>query len=317
MAPLRARYFKKLTLEGYDVVISVCNAEAKAITVKGGTHICYMQGPPTQYYWGLYDQYIANPGFGMLNPLARWGLKTLVKPMRRADLAASRQPDIFIANSNYVRGEIERYYGRDSAIIHPPVDVEKMAKLAERVTAKDCVRIRQRLFKGGNFYIVAGRQVSWKRFDLAIGACQKLGRNLLVVGGGPEHANLVRLAGNDKHIKFLPRYNGAEEIAQYFVAARGLIFSNLEPFGIVPVEAMACGLPVIAFDQGGSRDMVIGGENGVFFDGQTTKSVAMAIKEFERIGFDRAKVTKSVERFGEKRFDENFRRVVHEALRKD
>jgi glycosyltransferase involved in cell wall biosynthesis len=191
-----------------------------------------------------------------------------------------------------------------------------METAAKKVKSKDVKAIKSKLFDGEDFYIVAGRQVSWKRFDLAISACRKLKRNLLVVGDGPEHSNLVKLASEDRHIKFLPRYNGASEIARYFVAARGLIFPSLEPFGIVPVEAMACGLPVVAYGQGGSRDMVIEGKNGVFFDEQSADSVASGIRKFEKLKFDDEQVAKLAERFDETKFDKNFRKAVNEALKK-
>ena len=312
MAPLRALYFNHLRLDGYDVVISVCNAECKGIKTPSSTlHIAYLQGPPTQYYWGLYDQYVNNPGFGKLNWLARIGLKLLVKPMRKSDYKAAQVPDMLVANSNYVSDEINKYYGRSSEIIFPPVAVESMQRAVKKVTKKQVDGVKQELFNGEDFYIAVGRQVNWKRFDLAIEACLKTVENLLIIGDGPEHDRLVKLAGNSANIKFLPRYNGPEEIAKYFKSAKGMIFSSLEPFGIVPVEALACGLPVLAYKRGGSADIVEDGVNGQFFDEQTVDSLAEAVAKFNEAKFDRSKIAKTAERFKPSIFDKAFDDLIN------
>ena len=321
MAPLRAFYFNHLRIEGYDVVISICNAECKGVKTPDSTlHIAYLQGPPTQYYWGLYDQYIANPGFGRLNWLARLGLKLLVKPMRRSDLKSSHRPDLLVANSNYVLEEIDKYYHRDGVVIFPPVNTTAMAAAARQVSAKQVGEICRQLFDGRDYYIVAGRQVNWKRFDLAVTACAKAVENLLIVGDGPEHRRLVELAGDNPHIKFLPKYNGAEEIAGYFKAAKGFIFTSLEPFGIIPVEALSCGLPLLAYSQGGAADIVEDGVNGQFFDRQSTESVVKGLKGFNVAKYKRAQVARTAERFSMATFDKAFTELVQksgEALPRD
>ena len=168
MAPLRVFYFKHLDLSEYDLVISIANAEAKGVkTSPSSVHVAYLQGPPTQYYWGQYDAYIKNPGFGKLNFLARWGLKTLIKPMRKADLAEAKRPDLLIANSNYVANEIKKYYTRDSQVVYPPVDVSGLRHTKVKPVNP---------FGKAEFYVVTGRQVNWKRVDLAVDACIKTNR---------------------------------------------------------------------------------------------------------------------------------------------
>ena len=313
IAPLRAHYFNHLYLTGYDIVISVCNAECKGIKVVNGTrHIAYLQGPPTQYYWGMYDQYIANPGFGKLNWLARLGLKLLVKPMRRSDWRAAQRPDTLLANSNYVADEIKRYYGRSSQVLFPLAQVDQIKLVSQQVKAKDIRQIRQELFGGGSFYVVAGRQVNWKRFDLAIQACLKTGENLLVIGSGPEHNLLVKLVGDSSQIKFLPKYDGVGEIVKYYRSAKGLIFPSLEPFGIVPVEALASGLPVLAFRRGGSADIIRDGINGLFFLEQTVDSLAEGIKRFNVAQFNHNQVAKSAERFSTDHFQKNIKQIIEQ-----
>lgn len=313
MAPLRAIYFNHLKLRDYDVVISVCNAECKGLWTPDSTlHIAYLQGPPTQYYWGQYDRYIENPGFGKLNWLARWGLKLFLKPMRRSDYRAAQRPDLVVANSDYVLDEMKRYYGRDGAAIHPPVQVAKMRAAAKSIKAADVQGIKRRLFGGQDFYVVVGRQVNWKRFDLAVSACGKSGENLLVIGDGPEHDQLVRLAAGQGNIKFLPRYNNATEIAGYYRAAKGLIFPSLEPFGIVPVEALACGLPVLALHQGGALDMIKDGQNGLFFDNQTVDSLAAGLSKFNVAQFKQATVARSANAFCPAEFERRFSQLIEQ-----
>lgn len=305
MAPLRALYFSHLKLNGYDVVLSIVNSEAKGIKTDG-YHIAYLQGPPVQYYWGMYDEYIKHPGFGKLDWLARLGLKILVRPMRWSDLTLSRRPDLIVANSTYVAQEVKQYYGRTAEVLPPPVAVWRLSKLKAKPYPK---------FDGQPFFMVAGRQVNWKRFDLAIKACLKAKVNLLVVGDGPEHKKLVQLAGDSPRIKFLPRYDTPERLANYFRAAEGFIFCSKEPFGITPVEAMACGLPVLAFNQGGSLDIVRRGVNGDFFNAQSVEALARALKKWHRSDYDTRRVKRSVQQFDETEFIEQLKQVVNDARR--
>lgn len=303
IAPLRVIYFNNLDLSDYDVVISVANAEAKGVKTGDKTvHISYLQGPPVQYYWGLYDSYIENPGFSKFNFLARTGLRLLIKIMRKADFKASKKPDYLVANSNYVAAEIKKYYKRDSRVVFPPVAIDEI---------KNNKVMPINPFSGQPFFMVAGRQVNWKRFDLAVKACMKLQKNLLVIGDGPEHNSLVELAKKSKNIKFLPRYNGVKEIKSYFLAAEAMIFPSLEPFGIVAVEALAAGLPLIALDYGGAKD-IVNKDNGCFFENQTVDGLADVISKFKKSQFNKAKVSCSADQFKTDNFKTNFKKLVKE-----
>ncbi len=300
---LRQWYFNRLDLSDYDVVISVTGAEAKGVRTGPDTlHISYMHAP-TQYYWTLYDQYMAHPGFGVLDPLVRLGLKLLVKPLRKRDYAAAQRPDIIVSISSYIQLEIQKHYHRDSVIIAPTVAVTEIQRLVTERKASS----------GRQGYIISGRQVSWKRVDLAIGACIKLNKQLLVVGDGPEHAQLVEQARGHKNIRFLPRYNGVGEIVEHFAGAKAFLFPSLEPFGIVPVEALAAGTPVVALRKGGALDFVRDGRNGVFFDEQTVDSLAEAIRRIDTMSFDALSVSRSAKKFSEDNFKEQLYDLVQKA----
>ncbi|MBR5647760.1 glycosyltransferase [Candidatus Saccharibacteria bacterium] len=298
LGPLRQRYFNKLNLSEYDLVISVTGAEAKSVNVPNGKHICYCH-VPTQYYWGMYDAYVKNPGFGLLNPLVRFFFKLFVGPLRKADLKSARKPDYYVTISEYSREQIKKYYGRDAVIIHPPVEIKdfKAAKKEKE-----------------DYFVVTSRQVNWKRIDLAIKACMMTQRHLVVIGEGPENKRLKKLAAGSKHIKFL-KLMKKDKLAGYLAEAKGYIFPSMEPFGIAPVEALAAGCPVIAFAEGGARDYIKDGKNGVLFAEQTAKSLAEAIMKFGKMKFDPEKVSKSADSFDETRFDKELTDFINEKIK--
>lgn len=299
---LRQWYFSHLDLTEYDIVISVTGAEAKAVkTRKNALHVCYMHAP-TQYYWTLYDQYIKDPGFVVFNPVVRVALKALIKPLRRADYRSAQNPDIVVANSSYIKEEIKKHYHRDSIVIPPNVDVTEIQKLAKAPQAK----------REG--FIIYGRQVSWKRFDIAIMAAKLSNEKLLVIGDGPEHHRLVQLADGTANISFLPRYNGIKEIVTHIQSSRAFLFPSLEPFGIAPVEAIAAGTPVIGLKKGGALDIVEEGINGVFFDEQTAESMMEAIKRFDGHTFDTEAVKASATKFSEEKFKKCLAELIEKAV---
>ena len=313
LGPLRQRWFSKLDLSEYDLIISVTGAEAKSVKsgkwlhANGekavnpkGIHISFCH-VPTQYYWQMYDEYVKNPGFSVLNPIVRCFFKLLVGPMRRADLKGAQRPDYYITISEYAKEMIKKYYGRESVVIHPPVEVEHF-------------KVRDNHSNGSSYYITTSRQVNWKRIDLAVKACMMTQRKLMVVGEGPEHQKLVKLAKGADLIEFVPLVD-KKRLAELLAGAKGYIFPSLEPFGIAPVEALASGCPVIAFNEGGARDYVKDGENGLLFEKQTAKSLAEAILKFEKMKFDSKKVSKSVDDYSVKRFEKEIKSYVEEKLK--
>lgn len=369
LGPLRQRWFSKLDLSEYDLIISVTGAEAKAVKSgkwlhdhgyksknPKGIHISYCH-VPTQYYWQMYNEYVENPGFGLLNPLVRFFFKLLVKPLRSADYKAAQRPDYYVTISEYAKGLIARYYKRDSVVIHPPVDTDafKTGAGPDCIYFSDADRLesleRHTLGRGQNrpdgrtcpgrqeytsqrfksglgsrpqknicdhphlpYYITTSRQVNWKRIDLAVKACIKVGRKLMVVGEGPEHDRLVKMAKGSDLVEFVPLVD-KERLAELLAGAKGYLFPSMEPFGIAPVEALAVGCPVIAYGEGGARDYVIDGKNGLLFEKQTVKSLVEAISKFEKMKFERGKIAKTVENFGAERFDKEVKDYVREKLR--
>ena len=299
LGPLRVKWFSKLDLTEYDLVISVTGAEAKCVSrlKPGAKHISYCHAP-TQYYWQLYDTYIKNPGFGIFNPIVRFFFKSMVKPLRKADFEAAARVDEFITISEYTKELIAKYYKREATVIHPPVEVGAFKYKDAEV---------------GNYYIVTSRQVNCKRLDLAVKACLKLKRELIVIGEGPEHRKLVKMASNSEFVKFLP-LAGREELALYLRNARGYIFPSMEPFGIAPVEALSVGCPVVAFGKGGALDYISDGKNGILFEKQTIDSLAVAILEFEKKKFNRELVAESAREFSVQRFDREMKEFVNEKV---
>ena len=343
LGPLRQFYFSHLDLSEYDLIISVTGAEAKS--VKSGKRL-HEKGKKSKNPKGIHiSYYLEDPGFGVLNGVVRCFFRLLVRPLRRADYKAAQNPDYYVTISDYAKDSIRKYYDREAVVVHPPVEIEdfkqgnKDKKSQEGEAAKLNNKIIKSQGKGSNesgnglkksqdgdysqvvenfdiakSYIVTSRQVNWKRLDLAVGACLKLGRPLLVVGEGPEHNKLVKMAGDSELISFLP-LTGKKNLALLLQNAKGYLFPSLEPFGIAPVEALAAGCPVIAYSEGGAKDYVVDGENGVLFKAQTVDSLSQAISRFERMKFERAKIVESAGVFSVKRFDREIRSYVKEKLK--
>jgi glycosyltransferase involved in cell wall biosynthesis len=295
---LRAWSFSRLDFSEYDLVLSSSGAEAKGIKTGPHTiHICYCHSP-THYYWIRHDEYLDNPGFPFgLNWLARIGLKLLIGPLKRWDRHAAKQPDYLIANSAHTQAMIKRYYRRESTVIFPPVD-----------TARFQTRDKSALRHG---FVVAGRQTPYKRFDLAITACNELKVPLVVIGDGPDHKRLEKLAG--RSTTFLTQVNDAE-IVGHFASALGYIMPNMDDFGIVAVEAMAAGTPVIAYNKGGALDYVVQGKTGLFFERQTVKSLTSTLEIAVNKNWDYSSIANGAEQFSVTQFVKNMQNYINDCL---
>lgn len=292
--PLRILWFSRLQLRDYDIVITSSGAEAKGIKVPKGTlHINYCHAP-THYYWSRYNQYMKNPGLGWFNPVARVGLWLLVRPLRSWDFKAAQRPDVMVANSTHTQREIQKYYKRDSTVIFPPVYMERFDKPENRRHPR----------RG---YVISGRQTPYKRFDLAVRACTKLGLPLTVIGAGPDHKHLREIAG--KTVTFLGKVPD-HVIEEEFASAGALIFPGLDDFGITAVEAMAAGTPVIALKAGGALDYVRPGVTGEFFDHPTAASLAKLLRTFDGNAYSSSAIRAYAKRFGKQTFQTHMHEYI-------
>ncbi len=295
---LRIWWFTRLNLRDYDLVISSSGAEAKGIKVPEGTvHINYCHAP-THYYWSRYDEYLKHPGFGLFDPLARFGLKLLVGPLRRWDYKAAQRPDYLIANSTHIKNEIKKYYGRDAVVINPPVIIDRFEN------------IRPGARRG---FLTGGRLTPYKRNDLAVQACTKLGLPLTVYGDGPDRKRLETLAGPS--VRFTG-YVSDEEVVRLFASAEAYIFPLLDDFGVVGIEALAAGTPVIAYRAGGALDYVEEGKTGTFFDEQNVESLARTLRSFDHKRFNSVDIRQHAKQFSPEEFRKSVKKFVQLTLQK-
>lgn len=260
---LRGLSFKMLDLSGYDLVISSCAAEAKYVKTGPNTlHICYCH-TPIRYYWSDYEWYLAHPPFGVLNPVAKLALPLMIRWLRRLDYEAAQSVDVYVANSRTVQSRITKYYHQDSTVIYPPIVTNPLLKMPR---------------KHGDYYLIVGRQVAYKRLDLAVDAFNALGLRLKVAGAGEEVTKQRARAGTN--IEFLG-WVSDDERNRLFAGARGFIWPQEEDFGMTALEAMAAGCPVIAYDRGGAREYMTEGVTGTLFKEQSPGALVEAIRRFE------------------------------------
>jgi len=278
----------------YDLVLSVSASFAKGIITKPGTrHICYCLTPP-RFLWDNSQKFVEEFGY---SKLVKKFLPPFITYLRIWDKEASLRVDDFWSISNFVGGRIKKYYSRPSQIIYPPVNVSKF-------------EIRNSKFEIADYYLMVGRLVSYKRFDLAIKAFNKNGLPLKIVGIGPELNKLRSLASGGSrskasgNIEFLGLVSD-EKLAELYSNARACIFPQEEDFGIVPLESMASGRPVIAYRAGGAMETIVENETGIFFDKQTPESLQEAIEKFQTLKFKPEACRAQAEKFDIEIFKKN------------
>ena len=292
MLTLMPGAFERLDLTAYDLVITSCSSCSKGvITRPDAVNVCYCH-TPTRYLWDFYYTYLHNA-----NALKRLLIPRQIHKMRLWDRLAADRVDHFIANSRYIAQRIRKYYRRESTVIYPCVHISEI----QPVETPD------------DYYLTVSRFTYYKRLDLAILACNKLGKKLVVVGGGDEDKKLRAMAGPTV------TFTGAvsdEEIRRLYSHAKAFLFPGEEDFGITPVEAQSAGCPVLAFGKGGALETVSDGETGLFFAEQTEQSLADCIARFEQSGVacTRAEIRQRSLRFSEERFREEIRAYCRQAL---
>ena len=280
-----------IDLTEYDLIITSSSGYAKGVrTRKDAIHICYCH-TPMRWVW-RYGAYAERESFGAVTSLI---LPPLLALLKRWDLAASRRPDYYIANSQVVADRIKRFYGRDSVVIPPPIDTTRFA-------GSDT---------DGDFYLILSRLASYKRLDLAVEACNRLGRRLVVIGDGPARGELEKIAG--PLTEFLGRADD-DVVAEYAGRCKALMFPGEEDFGMTPLEINAAGRPVIAYRAGGATETVIENKTGMFFDKQEPQYLMSAIEDFERVSWDRDFIRKHAESFDIKVFAASIGRFVESVL---
>jgi len=289
--PLFPLAIEQHDLREYDVILSSSHAVAKGVlTHSNQLHISYVH-TPIRYAWDLYHQYLQESGLdkGFKGMLAKYFLHKI----RMWDLSTVNRVDHYIANSHYIARRIKKIYGKEATVIYPPVDVERF-QLNENKE---------------EFYLTASRMVPYKKIDLIVETFSKMNKKLVVIGTGPDMEKIQSFANDN--IEFLG-FASDEVLLEHMQRAKAFVFAAEEDFGIVPVEAQACGTPVICLGKGGTKETVIDGVTGVHFQEQTVDELSLAIDRFEEINFDYVKIRKHSLKFSKERFEKEIEEFVNE-----
>ncbi len=265
---------ESVNLKGYDLIVSSCCGYAKGVQRgKDGVHVCYCHNP-MRWVW-RFQQYMQRENFS--RPL-KTGLRLMVEGLRQWELRAATRPDYYIANSHIVARRLKAAFGVDATVIEPPI-----------VTSRFWVSRQQE-----DYYLILSRLNAYKRIDLAVEACTRTGRKLVVIGDGPDRERLRKMAGPS--VSFLGRLPDAA-VNRYAARCRALIFPGEEDFGMTPLEVNAAGRPVVAFAAGGATETVIEGMNGVLFGTQTVDSLIEGLERLEAQGWDSASIRRHAQRY--------------------
>ncbi len=279
--------FEQFDLSGYDLILSSSSAFAKGIKKSNNQlHICYCYSP-MRFVW-RFDDYIKQDQFLQL---IKNVLSFMLEPIKKWDLQTASNVDYFIAISSFIADRIQKTYQKESVIIYPPVETELF-------TPSNI---------SGDYFLVISRLNAYKRIDLVIEAFNRLDLPLKIIGSGQDESRLKKMAKGN--IQFLGKVDDSQ-LNKYLSECRALIFPGEEDFGIVPVEAMASGRPVIAYRGGGAEETVIEGKTGLFFDEQTPESLMQAVEQINFMNFNRDEIRKQAEAFSKRQFQQKIKEFI-------
>jgi glycosyltransferase involved in cell wall biosynthesis len=292
--PLFPRAIEAFDLGGYDLVVSTSHCVAKsAIAPAGALHLCYCHSP-MRYAWDQFDSYFGPAQVGWLRSAA---LRKVMDRLAKWDAATAGRVHRFVANSQYVADRIRRYYNRGSVVVYPPVDTEFYQPDPAR--------------RPDPYFLIVSALVPYKRVDVAIEAARRTGTALRIVGRGPEERRLRAGAGDET--QFLG-WRQDDEIRRLYQGCTAVLMPGVEDFGMVPVEAMACGRPVIALGEGGATESVLDGTTGILVRDRSVDSFAGALRDASTREFDSAAIRRHAERFSTARFTKEIVDVLDQAL---
>ncbi|HEY7189748.1 MAG TPA: glycosyltransferase [Vicinamibacterales bacterium] len=290
--PLYPFAIERFDLDAYDFVVSSSHCAAKAVIPSGrARHLCYCHSP-MRYAWDQFEAYFGPARVGQI--ASRWCYRPLLASLARWDASTAGRVHRFVANSQHVAGRIRRYYNRQATIVYPPVDT---------VFFHPAASPRARHF------LIVSAFVPYKRIDIALDACRRIGAPLRIVGDGPDRARLERAAGPD--VQFLGRLSD-DEVREEYRQALAVILPGEEDFGIVPVEAQACGCPVVALGRGGALETVIDRDTGMLFPELTVESLAAALERTAATTFDPDRLRRHAEQFSKERHIAGMKTVIAE-----
>ncbi|MDD5710665.1 MAG: glycosyltransferase [Candidatus Colwellbacteria bacterium] len=278
----------------YDLIISNTMGFVKNIRYKRGFHLSYIHSP-LRYAW---EPWTYLPDL-FPRPLI-WAGMPAIRYMRWQDKRSAQKPDYILANSHHIAGKIRDFYGREAAVLHPPVE--------------DALFYRDPHIQKQNYYLIYGRIIHYKKFPMVIRAFKRLGLPLKVVGAGPEEHTVRELMNGTNGFQYLSFIKDENKLREIICGAKASIIPQIEDFGLVTAESIACGTPVIGYNRGGTVEVVQDGVNGILFDSQTEEGVMDAVRRFEKLNFDPKTVAKTAERFSKESFKKRFAEIVRTVV---